>query len=265
MVPTLLRRLRPDEIELHRELRLAALKDAPKSFAGTFEEASSRPIDAVVSWARARGSHHVRLWVPADRPAALGLYASAGFQRSGTERPFPNRPGISLIEMRLDLHAAASSAPSSPELTLRTPVGLTWRPADSSDLDWLEALRIQTMGPHLEAAGSSVTTQEHRARVVQGFDHIRVIEQGAIRVGMLKLLDESSSWRIVQFQLLPEFQRQGFGGAILGAVIEAAGQQRVPIRLSVLKGNPALRLYARLGFKVVGERERAYDMWLEPQ
>jgi GNAT superfamily N-acetyltransferase len=40
----LTRRLEPHEVELHRELRLQALKDSPGSFRETFAEAAERPI-----------------------------------------------------------------------------------------------------------------------------------------------------------------------------------------------------------------------------
>ena len=37
-----IRALRPDEVSLHREVRLRALRDAPNSFGGTIEEEESR-------------------------------------------------------------------------------------------------------------------------------------------------------------------------------------------------------------------------------
>jgi GNAT superfamily N-acetyltransferase len=39
----LTRRLKPDEVELHRDLRLWALSDSPDSFGDTFAEAAVRP------------------------------------------------------------------------------------------------------------------------------------------------------------------------------------------------------------------------------
>lgn len=46
-----LRRLRPDEIEPLRELRLRALRADPEAFADTFEEARDRPLEAWAGWA----------------------------------------------------------------------------------------------------------------------------------------------------------------------------------------------------------------------
>ena len=46
-----LRRLRPDEVEPLRELRLRALRVDPGAFAETYEEAEARPLEAWASWA----------------------------------------------------------------------------------------------------------------------------------------------------------------------------------------------------------------------
>ena len=46
-----IRRLRADEVEPLRELRLRALREDPGAFAETFEEARDRPLDDWASWA----------------------------------------------------------------------------------------------------------------------------------------------------------------------------------------------------------------------
>ena len=46
-----LRRLRTDEVEPLRELRLRALREDPGAFAETFEQARARPLEDWASWA----------------------------------------------------------------------------------------------------------------------------------------------------------------------------------------------------------------------
>ena len=46
-----IRRLRADEVEPLRELRLRALREDPGAFAETFEEARDRPLEDWASWA----------------------------------------------------------------------------------------------------------------------------------------------------------------------------------------------------------------------
>jgi ribosomal protein S18 acetylase RimI-like enzyme len=94
-----LRRLRADEVEPLRELRLRALREDPGAFAESFEEARARPLADWASWAadesrvivvaidgerwvgmvacrllEPRSSWLTALWVePAARGAGLGL------------------------------------------------------------------------------------------------------------------------------------------------------------------------------------------------
>ncbi len=58
----------------------------------------------------------------------------------------------------------------------------------------------------------------------------------------------------------PESRRQGVGGALLGAALEAAVRRgAVEAVLEVRAGNlPAQRMYERLGFRAVGERRNYY-------
>ncbi len=55
--------------------------------------------------------------------------------------------------------------------------------------------------------------------------------------------------RIIDISLLPEFRRRGIGGAIFREILAGAGDRIVV--LHVLRSNPAIRLYERLGFVVV--------------
>ncbi len=59
--------------------------------------------------------------------------------------------------------------------------------------------------------------------------------------------------RLVDISLLPEYRGQGFGAKLLKMVQCQAAGQGLPVKLHVLSGNPAQRLYARCGFYVTGE------------
>jgi ribosomal protein S18 acetylase RimI-like enzyme len=60
--------------------------------------------------------------------------------------------------------------------------------------------------------------------------------------------------------VLPEYRGQGIGTALLAHLIEAAQPCYPAISLSVDPDNPALRLYRRLGFEVVGEHSSSLTM-----
>ncbi len=92
------------------------------------------------------------------------------------------------------------------------------------------------------------------------FDSVRIIRGDGADVGMLKALEEPAGWKPVQIQLLSQFQGQGIGTQVISTLIDQACAAGVPLSLSVLKVNPAKRLYERLGFTVVEEKTFAYEM-----
>jgi ribosomal protein S18 acetylase RimI-like enzyme len=140
---------------------------------------------------------------------------------------------------------------------------VSFRPARDADLGWLVDLRIGTMGAYLEASGDILSRAEQQARVEQDFDCIRIVELAGEAIGMVKVVRRPADWRLVQIQLDAAHQRRGIGGSIVAALLAEARTAGAAVTLSVLKVNPAKRLYDRLGFRVVGETERSYDMRVE--
>jgi GNAT superfamily N-acetyltransferase len=58
-------------------------------------------LGAVLDWARERGLKRVGLWAPVSEPAAIALYASAGFRDTGRQRPMPGNAALQIIEMEI--------------------------------------------------------------------------------------------------------------------------------------------------------------------
>lgn len=57
-----------------------------------------------------------------------------------------------------------------------------------------------------------------------------------------------AEFRLVDIAFLPEYRNRGLGTLWISGLIAEAKAANVPLRLSVLRGNPAIRLYQRLGF-----------------
>jgi GNAT superfamily N-acetyltransferase len=94
------RRVRPDEAELFRSMRLAALLDAPDAFTETYAEASARPADYWVERVRQSVLAEEAIIVFAQNSAVIGI--SAGYVRD---------PGVArLISMWVVPHARGSAA-----------------------------------------------------------------------------------------------------------------------------------------------------------
>jgi ribosomal protein S18 acetylase RimI-like enzyme len=80
---------------------------------------------------------------------------------------------------------------------------------------------------------------------------VSIIEADDRAAGSLWLEWKPDSLYIHEVQILPEFQGNGLGTAVVQGVIEQGARQTLPVTLSVVPANPrAKHLYERLGFEV---------------
>jgi ribosomal protein S18 acetylase RimI-like enzyme len=140
--------------------------------------------------------------------------------------------------------------------------GSTWRlrPATEADLPFLLALRVATMTPQFERQGTVLSDEDHRLRAGFRLDAGRIVERHGAPIGVVKVLKDGSTWTIEQFQIALAHQGGGLGAEVLRTVIAEARAAGALLRLSVLKQNPAARLYARLGFRTLAESANSYKM-----
>ncbi len=116
------------------------------------------------------------------------------------------------------------------------------------------------MWEHFENSGLPVDETDQRNRVLYRFDCARIITMSGEDIGLLKVARDVDPWELIQIQLLPKYQRQGLGKALLDVVLAEARSARKSVVLGVLRANPARRLYERLGFQVIGQSDSAYRM-----
>ena len=136
------------------------------------------------------------------------------------------------------------------------------RPATQDDIDELEIRYEQVMRPYVE-----LTHRWDPGHFRKNFDpsQNQVITVGGQNAGLLKVNETRFHIRLLDIQLWPEFQNRGTGSAILQSIIARADRLKLPIILRVLNGNPARRLYQRLGFVEVELLENAIAMRRDPQ
>ncbi|WP_076924299.1 GNAT family N-acetyltransferase [Pseudoalteromonas sp. EB27] len=127
-----------------------------------------------------------------------------------------------------------------------------------SDRDYLLSLRKLTMVEHLENAGLFLTDQQHVLRLDDQYDCSHLIVINEVQIGTLKYQTHAQYIEIMQLQIHPLHQNKGYGRAVIEQVITSA--QSKPIKLTVLKNNPALGLYKRLGFTITDENNYEYYM-----
>ena len=86
----------------------------------------------------------------------------------------------------------------------------------------------------------------------QAVEMLLCLEDGT-HAGLLLLNRGEQAWRIVDIAVLAAYRGQGIGGGVVEQVQQQAAEAGVALKLHVLHGNPAARLYARLGFRAVSE------------
>ncbi len=138
------------------------------------------------------------------------------------------------------------------------------RPATTADLEPVAELRAEVMRPDLERLGRY---DEHRVRqrLRDGFSpaHTSIVLLGPDRAfaGSVTVRPADQGGRLLEhFYLHPRHQGQGLGTAVLRHLLADADTAGEPVRLDVLQGSPARRLYERHGFRL--EREDEIDVFL---
>jgi GNAT superfamily N-acetyltransferase len=136
---------------------------------------------------------------------------------------------------------------------------LSERPASADDGDFLFRLYASTRAEELAAFGwppaqleSFLRMQFHARRqsyAAAFSDAVHsILLAGTTAAGSAIVWRGAQEIRLVDIALLPEFRNRGLGGQWISGLIREARAAGLPLRLSVLHGNPAGRLYERLGF-----------------
>jgi len=93
------------------------------------------------------------------------------------------------------------------------------------------------------------------SRTKFSLENLSIIYRGIESIGLFMATCSETGWSIEQILLLPDHQRNGVGEEVIRAFLSEAKQVDVPVSLNVLRDSPALRLYERLGFKIVSKTE----------
>lgn len=133
-----------------------------------------------------------------------------------------------------------------------------WRFAAPGEADFepLLALRIDVMHEHLERV---FRYHPDRARRIfrEHFDEpgMRLILVESERRGCVGFRREAGCFKLDSFYLDRRHHGSGLGTAILKALLAEADAAGLPVRLEVLRGSQADRLYLRHGFVKLSEDE----------
>lgn len=138
------------------------------------------------------------------------------------------------------------------------------RPVTAADASFCFALYASTRAEEMATTGwpaaqceaflrqqFSARTEGYRSAFPGAAHSIIVVNRKP--VGALIVHRTREEIRLVDIALIAAQRGAGLGSRILRTLIEEAHAAQLPLRLQVLKNNPAQRLYLRLGFSPAGE------------
>ena len=95
-------------------------------------------------------------------------------------------------------------------------------------------------------------------------EQVRIISLDGADVGWLQCFTQGDALFLAQLFVDSRFQQRGIGTEVMGLLIWEATSAGLAMTLGVVKMNPALRLYLRLGFGITHEDERKFYMKRDP-
>ncbi|MFE9191257.1 GNAT family N-acetyltransferase [Micromonospora sp. NPDC007208] len=123
------------------------------------------------------------------------------------------------------------------------------RPASVTDVEAVAELRAVVLRADLERLGR-YDDQRVRQRLRDGFApaYTWVVEVDGAFAGCVALRPDADAHWLEHFYLAPQLQGSGIGTAVLRELLDRCDRAGTPVRLNVLRGSPARRLYERHGF-----------------
>jgi ribosomal protein S18 acetylase RimI-like enzyme len=142
---------------------------------------------------------------------------------------------------------------------------ITLRSATTADLAFAAQIYVETMR-YITDLLPDFDEARHMARFAERFlpAEVRIIVQGRKEVGWMQVGETIDEIFLKQLFLAPPHQRQGIGSQLLAELIERARRAGKPVRLGVVKINPAVRLYQRHGFTITSQDDFKYYMDKSP-
>ncbi len=153
---------------------------------------------------------------------------------------------------------------------------LTLRPVTDADKDFLFDVYASTRRDEVGAWGWDLAQQDaflklqftaqfrsYEMQYTHASHDIIFLNEEA--VGRLLVARSENEIHLVDISLLAEKRGKGLGTVLLDQLIEEGKASNRPVRLEVLKDNPAARLYERAGFRVTSENGLYLQMERQPE
>jgi ribosomal protein S18 acetylase RimI-like enzyme len=141
------------------------------------------------------------------------------------------------------------------------------RPARPPDYSFALALYLDGARRHLSKIGRW-DAPRLRARFRNGYKQAqtRIICVGEKAIGWMQVVEHVGRLYLRQLHLIRPYRGKGIGTRLIKELLRRAEAEGKPVTLDVMHGNPARRLYVRLGFRQTGQdADKAQMIWRPPR
>ncbi len=133
------------------------------------------------------------------------------------------------------------------------------RAATEADRAWLRWLHHVTMRDAVESMWG--WDEDRQDALFDGSfttENLQIVQVEARDVGVIAATRHPSVLFLDNIQVVPDYQGQGLGTALIRDLQDRARTEGVPVALRVIVSNRARLLYERLGFVITGQSDTHY-------
>jgi ribosomal protein S18 acetylase RimI-like enzyme len=135
-----------------------------------------------------------------------------------------------------------------------------FRPALPEDFDYCARLYFEGMERIIKELNLNMDAQVAGLRQSWDVTQVRIIRLDGTDIGWVQSFEKDGALFLGQLFVETALRRRGIGTEVVKALIDEAARAGRVMTLGVVKTNPALRLYERLGFRATHEDERKFYM-----
>jgi ribosomal protein S18 acetylase RimI-like enzyme len=130
------------------------------------------------------------------------------------------------------------------------------RAYQARDFDFARQLYFETMRWAIERLfGWDQANQEASFAGWFNPDEVNIIVANGVDAGWIQQREDDGAIFLGSIYVTPEMQGKGIGTRVIQTLLDLGQQRSQPITLAIMKINPAIALYERLGFRITDEDE----------
>jgi ribosomal protein S18 acetylase RimI-like enzyme len=141
---------------------------------------------------------------------------------------------------------------------------IAFRPAVGQDFDYCRRIYFAEMEWIIRELHIDELAQAKNFLQQWNPAQVRIITLNGADIGWLQSFTQDDDLFLAQLFVERAHQRRGIGTVVMKRLMKEAERLNQAVRLDVVKINPAIRLYERLGFRIVGEEDRKFYMKRDP-